>query len=835
LKQAQEEIFFMWNIPENLAGVLRRVENPARYTGGEFGLTVKEDAWLKCAVSFPDLYEIGMSNQAAAILYGMLNSLEGVSCERVFCPAEDFENELKNAGLPLYSLETGRPLFSFDILAFTIGYELTATNVLTILDRGGVSPRAADRRSSDPIVIAGGPAITNPLPFAAVFDAVYIGEAEGEFRIIASDLAAMKKKGAGRGDLLSRLKDSVSFWYSGRPAPARRSVWMDFPKLPSFGLLSPVPSLRTVQDHGSVEIMRGCPHGCRFCHASVYYKPFRMKKREKIYEEVYNLIHNQGYREITLSSLSSGDYTDIACLVNTLTRLHRQDRVSFSLPSLHLESLGLSVLGEISAIRKSGLTFAVETPRPELQKGLNKQATRDRIIALLWEAKKSGWKLAKFYFMIGLPVYTDRDEEARDITDFVRAIHTQTRMSLNINIGTFIPKPHTPYQRASQLGEHEALALITNIKRGLSSGFIKVGYHAPFQSYLEGVFSRGDERVGELLFEAWGRGARFDAWDDRSHPEVWRQVLRAADTEAETCRERCRDEDLPWEKAVFLGTQAAYQAGEWDLHTRRELTAPCAPKCPHPCGVCGASVFPVTEEKDAAFGGFGPALPGTPGPSQMREASDYGESGHRLIRRYVCHYEKTGPTAFLAHLSILQVMERALLRAEIALRFTEGFNPKPVLEFAQPSAVGTESFDEVFSFEVFDTDCDMVLEEEVVRSALNTKLPEGLCIKAVSCVSYREKEKKPPSLMSLYAGGRYEISCENEEALHTIHAAFRQSAASPITLIPSGGNAGSRDTLILEHRPSVNGKGFPAALKAILGENLLPEIRVRKRETYFKA
>ncbi|MDR3200131.1 MAG: radical SAM protein, partial [Spirochaetales bacterium] len=413
----------MRNLPEKLSSVLLKVENPARYTGGEFGVIRKENAALRCAVCFPDLYEIGMSNQALAILYGMLNSLEDVSCERVFCPAEDFETELKAAGIPLYGLETGRPLSAFDILAFTVSYELTASNILTVLDRGGIPLLCAQRSSGDPIVIAGGPAITNPLPFAAIFDAVYIGEAEAEFKGIAAELAQMKKKGASRIELLARIKDSASFWYAGRLNPARRSLWMDFPASSSYGLESPVPSLRTVQDHGVVEIMRGCPHGCRFCHAAMYYRPFRMKNREKIYEEVYNLIHTCGYREITLSSLSSGDYTTIAKLVNHLNFLYGKEQVSFSLPSLHLESLGLQVLAEISAVRKSGLTFAVETPQPEFQMALNKEASRDKIIAILREAKHNGWKLAKFYFMIGLPFYDDRDREAQDIIDFVRSIH----------------------------------------------------------------------------------------------------------------------------------------------------------------------------------------------------------------------------------------------------------------------------------------------------------------------------------------------------------------------------------------------------------------------------
>jgi radical SAM-linked protein len=779
-----------------LSGILRQAENPARYTGGEYGITVK-DAALKCVVCFPDLYEIGMSNQAVAILYGMLNGMDNISCERVFCPASDFEDLLKNSGILLYGLETGRPLASFDIAAFSIGYELSATNILTVLDRGGIPLKAEDRSRGDPIVIAGGPATTNPLPFGAIFDAIYIGEAEAEFRVIAEDLARMKKKGAPREDLLDRIRDSASFWYSGKISPARRSIWMGFPHTLSHALSGPVPSLRTVQDHGVVEIMRGCPHGCRFCHAGVYYKPFRMKNRETIYEEVYNLIHKCGYREITLSSLSSGDYTNISQFAASLNEKHSRDRVSFSLPSIHLESFGIEILEELSTVRKSGLTFAVETPRPEFQLSLNKQASRDKIILILKEARRNGWKLAKFYFMIGLPIYEDRAREAQDIIDFVYSVYSETRMNLNINIGTFVPKAHTPYQRAAQLRESEALESINRIKRGLQPVRIKPGYHAPFQSYLEGFFSRGGPQAGELLFDAWGRGARFDAWEDRSRPGIWRQVLNEAAWNVEdcVCRSRSPEEKLPWEKAVGLAHDA-YLKNEWKLHTENRLTSPCAVPCPHPCGVCGEPVFPVIAPPKALeeFATVPQAL---------------GNMESNGIFRHICKYEKTRTAAFLPHLSLMQVMERGLLRAGIAIRFTEGFNPKPVLEFAQPSSVGVESLEEIFSFETYNKEAD----RDFVLSALNKNLPEGLLVKELVFIKYAVKGKKPPSLMSMSAGGRYELLIGSEELYDKLFAEFRQNES--VKIIQQ-----TKEKLVLDYFIMENGKGFQACLKTLINGSL---------------
>jgi hypothetical protein len=624
----------------------------------------------------------------------------------------------------------------------------------------------------------------------------------------------MKIKSASRTELLERIKQSSSFWYAGKSSPARRSVWTGFPDSLSHALGGPVSGLRTVQDHGVVEIMRGCPQGCRFCHAGVYYRPFRMKKRENIYEEVYKLIHKSGYREITLSSLSSGDYTGIARLVKELNFLHRTRKVSFSLPSIHLESFGLEILSEISEVRKSGLTFAVETPRPDFQLSLNKRASRDKIIGILKEARLKGWKLAKFYFMIGLPFYGDRGQEAGDIIDFVRSVHAETRMSLNINIGTFIPKAHTPYQWAAQLTESESLAGIQRVKRELQSGFIKIGYHAPFQSYLEGVFSRGDQRVGELLFEAWGRGARFDAWEDRCLPEVWRKVLAEArwNVEALACRSRALEDKLPWENAVSLGAGAAYFKNEWTRHGEQVLTSPCAKPCRHPCGVCGDAVFPVAAEAASPLIEF-------PDEASSRRDEPPPFTKPRVIYRHICHYEKTGAAAFLPHLSLMQVTERGLLRAGIDLRFSEGFNPKPVLEFAQPSSVGVESLEEFFSFETFNAPA----EPENLPHVINENMPQGLTVKAVFCLRYQEKGKKPPSLMSLSAGGRYEISSENRPLFERLAGDLK--GISGLTILEKNGQ-----TLTLDYFTGENGKGFQAVLKSLT--DTPGEVFIRKKASY---
>ena len=359
-----------------LGGKLLGVEKPARYLGGEYGSIRKNgDDLLTIALCFPDLYEIGMSNNAIRILYSGLNSMPDVRAERVFAPAPDFEELLAREAVPLYTLETGIALSDVDILGFSLGYELAATSIFAVLKSGCIHLRAKDRLENEPIVIAGGPAATNPHPFASFFDAVFIGEAEAGFYELSQELAVMKASGRNRADILARLSLSEAIWMpsgEGRAGKAaKRAVFAGFPATPAFTAF-PIPSVKAVQDHGTVEIMRGCPNGCRFCHAGYFYRPQRAKPYDIIRSEVESLVNRGGYREITLSSLSSGDYPGIGSLLDTLNAEWGARRISFQLPSLKISSFTLPIVRKLAEVRKSGLTFAVETPVDEWQKSINK-------------------------------------------------------------------------------------------------------------------------------------------------------------------------------------------------------------------------------------------------------------------------------------------------------------------------------------------------------------------------------------------------------------------------------------------------------------------------------
>ncbi len=751
-------------VPEkDLFRILKNVENPCRYVGGEYGSVIKPDAGLKVAVCFPEIYEIGMSNQAIAILYSLINSIESISCERVFVPAEDFDAALRDHSVPLYSLETGTPIKDFDILAFSFGYELLATNVLSVLESSGIPLTISSRTENDPIVIAGGPAITNPLPFAKIFDAVYIGEAENVLPEILIRMLKSKREGGTRSDLFDILLQFSCIW-SDEKRHAERTVWMNFGKFGSYRPAFPIPSLRTVQDHGVVEIMRGCPNGCRFCHAGIYYRPFRMKSHAVVSDEVSYLIHNCGYREITLSSLSSADYIGIDMLLRNLNKLYSNRYISFSLPSLHVESFGLNLLSEIAEVRKSGLTFAVETPNSGYQSFLNKQASKEKILSIVKEAKQSGWKIVKFYFMIGLPFSRDYDEIS-EIEDFILEVYEESKLQINLNIGTFIPKPHTPFQWSFQLTESESSERLSRIKRELKPHIAKISYHSPFLSFLEGVISRGDERVGDLILTAYSKGARFDAWDEKVKKPAWRETLAQAgwDVESELFGQKKPDEPLPWD-SVDIGVTKNYLVREFELANDLKTTDPCADDCNHCCGICRNEIQPigyephgiVADEKSAD------AVP----VSKTERVSARNE-----FLRILFSYSKYGKAAFLPHLSLMTVFERSFLRAGFGLRFTTGFNPKPVLEFAQPLPVSVSSAEEIACIDLIEniTCVDFI-------SRVNPVLPDGIRIERASSFSYREGDKKRPSLMSLYIGGIFEIEAEHLDDHAAIEKAFSDSA-----------------------------------------------------------
>ena len=765
---------------------LLKVNVPGRYVGGEYGITIKEKPELQIALCFPDLYEIGMSNQALKLIYEMINSETEASCERVFNPAPDFEEILRNKNIPLYSLETGTDIKDFDILAFTIGYELAATNILNILSLSNIAIENSDREADSPVIIAGGPAITNPIPFGSFIDAVFIGEAEDVFKEIVDDIIELKSKGGERKEIIELLNNSKYFWTEQRvDKKLSRAVWAGF-TAPLRTRKYVVPSVSTVQDHGVVEIMRGCPNGCRFCHAGIFYRPYREKSIDSILKEVDDLIRNCGYREITLSSLSSGDFSYIKELIMVLNEKYSSQKISFSFPSIRINSFTLPLISEISKVRKSGLTFAVETPDIIHQKGLNKEAPKERIIQILKEAKKLGWNKAKFYFMVGLPFFKD-EEESDAIIDFLREVGRQSRMQLNVNIGTFIPKPHTPFQWSFQLDEKTAFDRIIKIKKALPAKFFKVGFQSPFISFIEGIISRGDERAGQLIKEAYYAGAKLDAWEEYLEKDKWRSVIDQAlwDVEKEICSETSLDENLPWSK-VNINISEKFLKDEYNKSIKGELTSACIAGCDHNCGACNSENKVDINRDKIDFSRY------------LAGKDDKKESFEK--RKILFSYRKYGKAIYLSHINIMNVFERAFLRAGVDVCYSEGFNPKPKLEFANPLTLGFESDDEIAAIDIYTNE----FNEKTFISVVNKSLPEGIELtraKSINFIADRETGKKIKSLMACYAGGEYKIGSYEKEDIVKLTAYLKRIDSTQLI----SENIENRE-IIIESRPASDGK-----------------------------
>lgn len=669
---------------------LARIQKPARYLGGENGSILKPQADIRIALCFPDMYEIGMANNAMRILYASLNALDGVACERVFSVAPDYEALLRESGTPLYSLESGTPIGEFDIVAFTVGYELAATNILGILDLSGIPLYADERTASSPIIIAGGPAITNPVPYSRILDAVWIGEAETRFFELVAELCAEKRSGAARDRLLSMIRAESAFWVPGKRAV--RSIYADFETAP-YHFAFPAPVVKPIQDHGVVEIMRGCPNGCRFCHAGYYYRPCRVRSMERIFEDVETQVRVAGHREISLSSLSSGDYPGIVELLGALNNRWQREGVSFQLPSLKVESFPLALLDDLSGTRKSGLTFAVETPLDQWQMTINKSVSIDKIKSILLEAELRGYKVAKFYFMIGLPLPSADESEEHAIIDFIREISRCTRtMRINCTVATFVPKPHTPFQWSAQLTDRAAASRIYAIKdafRGDSR--VKISYHAPYLSWLEGIVARGDERVGDLIISAFAKGARFDAWDDLFDKSAWQAALAEwpVDPALLIAGDLDPEQRLPWSD-ISMRVSTAFLKKERQRAIDATMTVPCEENCAAPCGACSDSATIKNpegiEEKIATYL--------DQGNRQAAAVTTAIESGPSRHFRLLFKYTKVNKAAYFAHQEIRAMISSAFERSGLKLEYSQGFNPMPRLEISEPLSLGYESEDE---------------------------------------------------------------------------------------------------------------------------------------------
>lgn len=600
---------------EALDRVLPHVARPARYAGGEWNSVVKdwEATEVRMALVFPDIYEVGMSNMGLAILYELVNAQSYALVERAFTPWPDMEAALRQAGLPLYGLESRRPLSQFDIIGFSLGSELTYSNVLKTLDLAGVPVLASHRRQADPLIVAGGTCTMNPEPMAVFFDLCVLGEGEEVALELLETYRAWKASGGGKREDFLRQAAAIpgiyvpSFYHVSylpdgrveavRPvvaeAPARVARrWVR--RLPPPPVRPVVPFVEVIHDRAAIEVQRGCTRGCRFCQAGVLYRPPRERSPEEILDAAQQLLRNTGYGELSLLSLSTSDYSGIEPLVAELVARHQLGRLCISLPSLRMDSFSVGLADALGAGKRSGLTFAPEAGSQRLREGINKTATEEDLLRAAEAAFNRGWRGLKLYFMIGLPGETDGDVEgivrlAKRIQETGRQC-TGRQVGLRLGVGCFVPKAHTPFQWAPQANGEVLESKIRILQQGLRRTGVHLSWHAPESALLEGVLSRGDRRLGKAIVRAWELGCAFDAWAEHFRFDLWQQAMAECGLEPGfyAHRERPEDEVFPWAH-IDPGVTPAFLRREWNRSQRGQATADCRAAT---CTGCGFQASP---------------------------------------------------------------------------------------------------------------------------------------------------------------------------------------------------------------------------------------------------
>jgi radical SAM family uncharacterized protein/radical SAM-linked protein len=764
------------------AAFLAQVQKPSRYTGGEYGERRIDLATARARVclAFPDAYEIGMSHLGTKVLYRLLNNAEGIACERVFAPWLDMEKELRTRSLPLYTLETGSRLGAFDIVGFSLQYELNYTGVLNVLDLGGLALRTADRSDGDPLVIAGGPIATHPEPLAPFIDAFFIGEAEELLPGLCLEVADLRRAKQSRLEILTRLSqryplyvpalyatmrdDTTGFLLVGEstdtcvPGRARR-VWVkDINRFP-FPDDSPLPHAEAVFDRMAVEIARGCTEGCRFCQAGVIYRPVRERDPVAVIDALLGGIRKGGYDETSLASLSPADYSCITPLVRRAMTKLRDEKVSLSVSSLRAYGLDEELLGELAMGGITGLTFSPEAGTQRMRDLVNKNVTETDILESAHRVFSRGHQRMKLYFMIGLP--TETDEDVIGIVETTARVQAVARRYLRgakvtAAVSTFVPKPHTPFQWVAMDSHAETArkhALLRDHARRLR---VDMRMHENQQSHLEAIFARGDRACADLLERAFRLGCRFDGWNEVLRSDLWEQAMaeemathgfdpqRYLDAIPETAR-------MPWDH-IDVGIEEGFLRKELCKALQHLASPPCgkpAFNLIHPtsvaeaeaaadgklvcydCGV-GCDLDRIKQDRLFFLRRMNAWTSRTPLPNRRRTSKGAPSSAGPSPRpntdsiqgepvRFRLRYSKLGPAAFLAHLDLVRHLPRAFRRAGLEIFYSKGFHPKPGLSFGPALGLGIPSLGEYLDVKLVEK-----LPPEAILRRLQVVSPPGI-------------------------------------------------------------------------------------------------------------
>ena len=740
---------------QNYQYILNRVQTPTRYSGNEIN-SVKKDLSqvdLTFALAFPDLYEIGTSHFGLQILYSILNSREDIAAERFFAPAPDMEALMRERQVPCLSMETRTSLDRFDIIGISLLYELNFTNILTLFDLSGIPFYADQRDDSFPLIIAGGPCAFNPEPLADFFDAFIIGDGEQAITQVADTVIAFKKEGDGQKKTLLRMLSRIegvyvpSFFTLSRNGDGHQILTPLYEDhalikraiLPELTFadcpVSPiVPFGKPVHDRLRLEIARGCSRGCRFCQAGMIYRPVRERSLEDLLEITKTSLETTGYSDISLLSLSTGDYSQLPILIEKLLMLSQGQCNAISLPSIRAEKLTPQLMELIKSVRKTGFTIAPEAGTQRLRDIINKNLTEESIAKTVENALSLGWKNIKLYFMTGLPF--EQMDDIQGIADLSRRLastYTKGKQMINASVTCFIPKAHTPFQNHAQMTLDQTLEKLQYLKDNLRHPKVKLKWQDPKMSLLEGVWARGDRALSPLLVKAFELGCRLDGWSDHFNFGLWEQAFEATgiDPAFYTTRQRTPGEPLPWDH-IDSGIKKEFFESEFKKAEEMSLTPDCRENDCTGCGICNfTTIAPVVQKNSADQESISDKTP---------EDQTHGQSNclpDDAFIKYDLKFSKLEDARFFGHLEMATIFQRAVKRTGFTVKYSKGFNPSMRMSFATALPLGMESEEE--SLYIY---LEKGLKPHRIMSSLNAQLPRG--IEITDCALFRKSPQSQP-------------------------------------------------------------------------------------------